>query len=216
MPASSAEKGDTQPVLPEVLKHPLIVLLLGSLIGSVIVPYVSGRSARAGQIEELKMSSALAAVKNNNDVDRRLNILITTFGSFWKDTQETTREDRKAELRTKIYGLYEEFDQTAWWWFDEARQQAKLLGLLSEEEASETEAISAQYNNSLGKSVAALDSVWQISLRQSPSPSGKEAANVLARARESLAKDRVDRYHLMEKFTNLLRRGAHRGRTESS
>jgi hypothetical protein len=190
--------------LYEALKHPVFILLLGTLISSVIIPYIVGRSAHARQLEELRAQSALSAVKNSDDVDRQLNILLTTFESFWKDIDEAKREDQKAELRTKIYSLYEEFDRTAWWWFDESRQQAALLGLFSDQEAKEAEEISAKYRKSLTESAAAVDSAWQISLRQSPPPTGVDAAKVLAHARERLEKARVERYQLLEQFTGLL------------
>lgn len=199
MPEKSQERTSLQ-----ILKHPLLILLLGTLLGSVIVPYISGRSARAREIEELRVTSAVAAVQNGNDVDRRLNGLLTTFESFWKDTPEAERAARKGELRSKIYSLYEEFDHTAWWWFDESRHQARLLGLLSEKEAIEAEALSSQYRHGLEEGVAAIDSAWQISLRQSPPPNDAEAAKVLTHARKRLDETRMERYLILEKFTRLL------------
>ena len=191
--------------LLEISKHPLLILLIGTLLGSVLIPEINRRSTRARELEELRAKRVLAAVEANSEVDRHLNLVLTSFESFWKDTAEGTLDSRRPELRTKVYGLYEEFDRSAWWWFDQAWQEATILGLLEKEDAKKERAkISSEYKESLLASVKAIDPVWHMSLRQSPPPSQEEAAKALDVARQQLWESRTKRLQALARFTNLL------------
>ena len=184
----------------------MFLLLLGTLLGSVLIPYMSSQSAHAREIEEVRSQRALAALHENYEVDRRLNLLLTTFGTFWSETDETNREARRPELRAKIYSLYEEFDRTGWWWFGEAWQTARILGLLDPNEVQEARKLSDEYRDSLREFTAALDPVWRMSLAQNPPPAAKDAESALATARATLAASRTKRLDLVGSFSRMLSR----------
>lgn len=190
----------------QTLKHPMFLLILGTLLGSVLIPYVSSQSAHAREIEEVRSQRALAALQENYQVDRRLNLLLTTFGTFWSETDETNREARRPELRAKIYSLYEEFDRAGWWWFDEAWQTARILSLLDQNEVQEAQRLSEEYRASLRQFTAALDPVWHMSLAQNPPPGARDAEIALARARATLDESRMKRLQVVGKFSRMLSR----------
>lgn len=192
--------------MKRALRHPLLLLLLGTLLGSVLIPYVSSQAAHSREIEELRTERALAALQESNNVDRRLNVLVTSFGTFWADTNDGTRESRQDELREKIYRVYEEFDRTAWWWFDEAWQTARYLNLLDDKEAKEARDLSEEYKASLLKCTAALDEIWRMSLTQNPLPSQRDADAVLARVRKTLGDSRTQRLQVVGKLARMLSR----------
>src|SRR5438270_10956344 len=135
-------------VLLEASKHPLVILLVGTLLGSVFIPEINSRATRAREFEELRAERALAAVKTNSEVDRLLNLLLTDFAYFWNDTKDGEFESRRPELRAKIYETHKEFDRFAWWWFDQAWQEAAILGLIEKETVEKEEgAAYAEYKD---------------------------------------------------------------------
>ena len=191
--------------LLEVSKHPLVILLIGTLLSSIFIPDINRRATRARELEERRAERALAAVKTNSEVDRLLNLLLTDFASFWNDTEEGKFESRRAELRPKIYETYKEFDRFAWWWFDQAWQEAVILGLIEKETIEkEEDAAYSEYKDSLLASSSAINRIWDLSLRQTPPPSREEAKKELERARQQIWDARKNRLDALEKFTALL------------
>lgn len=192
--------------MQRILKHPLFLLILGTLLGSVLIPFITSQAAHAREVEEVRSQRALSALQENYQVEERLNVLLTTFGTFWSETDDTNREARRPELRTKIYSVYEEFDRTGWWWFDEAWQTARILSLLSPSETQEAQKLSDDYRASLRTFTEAMDPVWKMSLAQTPPPSAAEAEAALARARTVLNDSRTKRLQIVGTFSHMLSR----------
>jgi hypothetical protein len=190
--------------LVSLSKHPLLVLFVGTLLGSILVPWVNGRAARAADLEKLRAQKAVEALDANSDIDRKLNIVITAFESFWKDTSPAQRQAERSVLRKRVYELYQDFDRSAWWWFEEEWRGCQLLGLLDEQGVTRAEAITEQYKTSLTKTTACLDDIWRVSIEKEPIPNSEEAALVLAAVRSNFFATRDERMQLVGDFTALL------------
>jgi hypothetical protein len=196
--------------LLETSKHPLVILLVTTLLGSILIPDINSRATRARELEKLRAERALEAVKTNSEVDRLLNLLLTDFSSFWNDTEDGNFESQRPELRAKIYKTYGEFDSFSWWWYEQAWQEAVILGLIDKKTSDkELEAAYAQYKDSLLASSIAIDRIWDASLRQTPPPSREVAKKELAQARQQIWEARKNRLDALARFTSLLlRRGS--------
>src|SRR6476661_6537513 len=98
MMTSERKRQDTgrASTLLEVSKHPLVILLVGTLLSSVFIPDINRRATRARELEERRAERALTAVKTNSEVDRLLNLLLTDFASFWNALGEGKFESRRA------------------------------------------------------------------------------------------------------------------------
>lgn len=185
-------------------RHPLVVLVIGTILGSILIPLINDRAARERKLEDLRAQRALAAIEASNDVDRKLSLLLTTFESFWKDTDEPTQTTR-SELRTRIYDLYGQFDLVAWWWFDESWQGARMVGLLDSHDSQEAERLSAAYSASLMESTRAISAVWKASLHAAP-PSKEAMGQILHSTRLTLQKTRRKRFELVARLAGLMLR----------
>ena len=104
---------DTRRNLFEHTKHPLIVLALSTIIGSVLVPYVGSGLARETRRAELRASHVVQALQSSAKTDRQLNLLLIEFGNFVQDESIANQAARVA-LRGRIYSPYADFNRDAW------------------------------------------------------------------------------------------------------
>ena len=82
----------------EASKHPLVVLLAATILGSAIVPFVNGRIARESRESELKLNRAMEALRSSATTERQINELQTEFMLFAKndlwDNVQARREEQ--------------------------------------------------------------------------------------------------------------------------
>jgi hypothetical protein len=186
------------PIL-ELSKHPLVVLLVGAVVGSIVVPRVNARIERTRQVHALKAQRGTDVLKFGFDIERRFNAVTTAFQSFYKDEVLTgiANDDSRQLLRTRVHQAYQEFDRDAWWWHWETLDEARILGLIDAVQLGKLELAVKHYQEALLASTAALDPYWEELLRHSKLVSPEEAAHTVdktsllleecrARRRESL------------------------------
>lgn len=143
-------------------KHPLVVLLAGTLLGSVLIPFVNSEIDRERRLRDLRAEHSRVVLKSSLDVERKLNLLNTAFESFYKDdvvSGQTTVDSRRA-LRVRVYELHEDFDRDAWWWHEQLLDEAKVVGLLDDARLSQLERAVRNYKNALLTSTELLDRYW--------------------------------------------------------
>jgi hypothetical protein len=141
-----------------ILDHPLFLLLLGTMLGSVLIPSLSARFNTKRLLSETRHQEALNTIEKGFDVDRRLNSVSTRLASFAKDHQRLHQPIVFSEaILTKVEDLYVEFEQRAWWWCAEEFAKAKVLRLLSNEQLEQFSSLARQYHDNLLASTVALD-----------------------------------------------------------
>ena len=163
-----------------VLDHPLFLLLVGSILGSILIPSLSARFNAERLLRETRHQEAITTIEKGYDVDRKLNSVATRLVSFAKDHARLHQPIVFSEaILTKVEDLYVEFDQRAWWWCSEEFAKAKVLRLLSGEELKRFSTLADRYHDNLMASTAELDRLRVACLGANPDP---RAAEVEAKA----------------------------------
>jgi hypothetical protein len=143
-------------------KHPLVVLVAATLLGSVLIPAVNGQVDRQRRLRELKAERGNAALRSAWDVERKLNLLHTAFVAFYKDevvSGQATRASRQA-LRERVYALHQDFDRDAWWWHWQMLEEVKVLGLLDAGALRQLEQAVNHYQDALLATSDPIDRYW--------------------------------------------------------
>ena len=161
----------------ETTKHPLIVLVVATALGSVLIPYVNLRLARENRQRELRVSQGLQALRLSSETDLRLNLVLTEFANFVKDESNPDSAARSA-LRERVYRLYAEFNRDAWWWHWRLLTEVQVLHLVNGDAARIMSAAINEYAANLKESTQALDPLWG-SLMASGTQPGSDVRSVL-------------------------------------
>jgi hypothetical protein len=114
-------------------RHPLTLLLVGTLTGSVLIPWVAGRANKQAVLTKARVKEAIDVMTTSNSVNAILNKMMTALDTFEKYSAPESQEDyrrRREEHRHKIDALYADFDSIAWWWPWNAYNQARVLRLI--------------------------------------------------------------------------------------
>jgi hypothetical protein len=145
----------------EISKHPLVVLAVTTLIGSIAIPFVNARVTQSNRQKELRSSYAMQALRSGFETDRRLNLLLTEFEMFVKDELSEDSGDWNA-LRERAVRLYAEFNRDAWWWYWELLRATEVLDLVDEASIDAMRAAINDYEANLRRSAEAIDPVWAL------------------------------------------------------
>jgi hypothetical protein len=205
--APSKAKPSTFQLLLGFLRHPLTVLCIGTVITTLAVPWLNARSSVARQIAEARQAKALEVLKGVGSDNVRLNLVRSAFQVFEKEGGLTGTpeiiEQRRAELRKRVYDGYGEFEQTAWWWYWEIAREAELFGWLSPSKAAEFRQLAKQYSTNLSESVALVQIPWNRYLAESKeTPAAKKQA-LMPTLEDSLGKKQAERDALADQMVRL-------------
>jgi hypothetical protein len=190
----SNEPAQSRELVAEAVKHPLFVLLVGTLLGSIAIPQVNRSIEADRRLATTRVEYAQKALQSARDVDRKLNVISTLLDNFRKDqvNPQTLTNESISQLRTQLYKLYEDFDREAWWWHWQALEDSDLLGLLTADTRQDFADAAEAYQRNLVAATQALDPLWRLTVdRRTPDVSGMNLAadEMLARLRE-LANER--------------------------
>lgn len=147
------------------LRHPLFLLVVGSVIGSFLIPWISQMNDRNRILREARLKKSVEIVENNTRTISQLNQLLTRLGMFHVDNRRLNpspkelkqRQDKVAE---DANNLYLEFNKTAWWWYEDLRDEALILKTVDDNTSqSLTQHIDA-YSKNISDSVVAVRRFW--------------------------------------------------------
>jgi hypothetical protein len=148
------------PKITALFGHPITILLLGTALSAIVVPFITSDFTDHKLHQEAKLTEAKTILSQNTLVDKQLNTIQTTFESFVKDAQAggDYREIQR-ELLKDIHEQYKQFDENAWWWYGDLLMQAKLLKfpIIA---IDEIKALIEQYRADLVESTRAIDPEW--------------------------------------------------------
>jgi hypothetical protein len=143
----------------ERTKHPLIVVAITTLLGSVLIPLVNSNIATTNRMRERRDNLAIDAIRYARETDRRLNLVLTEFGNYAKDQPRRDKASRAA-LRERVINLYAEFDREGWWWYWPLLQELRLMKLVDHSRANSISAEMDSYAANLKASTRTLDPLW--------------------------------------------------------
>ena len=144
-------------------RHPLTLLLIGTLTGSVLIPWVAGRANKQAVLAEARVKEAIDIMTTSNSVNAMLNKMMTALETFEKYSAPESQEEyrrRREEHRHTIDTLYADFDSTAWWWTWNAYNQARVLHLISSTKLDQFKEEIIKYNENLKQTTEALGQAW--------------------------------------------------------
>ena len=105
-----------------ILRHPLTVLLTGTLLTYLLLPVISARLNRSRLLTEARLNRALEIISRSSEVEREINSLQTVLDTFHKDnlsglSLQENRQSEQMRLRSEVQQRYLAFDNKAWWWY---------------------------------------------------------------------------------------------------
>jgi|SRR6267142_1957442 len=173
------------------LRHPLLILLIGTGLSSWLIPYFSARLDHEKLIREARLKKATEIVADNKETERNLNRLLTTLEMFHKDNsgsaaRATNYKKEQRELRRIMTERYLEFDRQGWWWYSQIYDEAKILEIVSPHELERLAQISHEYSQNIGSSVGAVDELWSLFLRETYVPSDLRNLELMKQTRTKL------------------------------
>lgn len=118
-----------------VLSHPLFLLVVGSIVGSLLIPPVSEKINRQKVLHEARLRKAVEIVDNNTRTITQLNSMITRLSSF-HDTniRRQPSPEKLKQLQEKLVedmdNRWLEFEKTGWWWYQDLNDEAVILGII--------------------------------------------------------------------------------------
>ena len=139
-----------------LFRHPLVLLLIGALITSILIP--AFQELKEDRDEQRRLVSRLIII--DSDINARFNLIITAFENYQKDGLLYTGPESKDDMREQVYQLYQEFDSIAWTSLDSVIGGAYASGLIQSNSYDALQAFSDDYRDVLIMRTKALDPVW--------------------------------------------------------
>lgn len=192
-----------------LLRHPLTIsgmtVFLGALFASQVIPWLDRGRLR----EEARHDLVLQIMDRHNQVKRRFNALPTALEMFHKKNgvaaHITDVSEAQKALRSQMNGLYLQFDETAWFWYDTVYGQAVHLGY-SSSKMSRLKDLLEKYKDSVVKSTQMLDSFWNTCLREDYNPADPKVTKAMRTGRTELITRTEERDRMVNDIINVLSR----------
>jgi hypothetical protein len=127
--------GEKSKGLRGVLGHPLFLLIVGSVIGSLLIPWIGNQINRKKVLQEARLRKAVEIVESNTKTVSQLNGMVTKLSSFHDNNIKLKPTPAKlGELQMKLVedmdSRWSDFDKTAWWWPEDLNTEAMILGTI--------------------------------------------------------------------------------------
>ena len=165
------------------LRHPLTLSLTGMLLGSLLIPWIVGRSSKEAALADTRVKQAIQVMATSNGVDATVNKIKTAFEGFEKDALSIEQQDeflrQREDLRKRVHELYSEFDSTGWWWARNIYDQAHILHLISPARLDKLNEYIKQYNSNLVETAHAIDIPWHAYLGTNAVTHGPGAKEIM-------------------------------------
>lgn len=206
-PRISRTPAPTANGLLRFLRHPLTVLFAGTVISSLAIPWLNTRSAQARQVEEARQAKAMEILKSVGADNARLNSVNSAFLMFEKEGGLTGSaelvEERRTELRKRVYEGYEAFEQSAWWWYWGIGREAELFGWLSAADTAEYRRLAKLYQDNLFESSKFIQLPWKRYLSEVKESAAEKKHLLIPTIEPTLGKKQAERDELAARMVRL-------------
>jgi hypothetical protein len=151
------------------LRHPLTVLIFGSVLSATVIPWISARLNDRQLINDARLQLCKDILQKSMQNNQMLNSMNTSVNLFLKAksfavSAATAQREQDAEL-SKIDEQYHEFDKVAWWWYPGLPTEAKLLRIEVNPNADLQQQLKL-YNEKLVAATDVLNGIWDLCVRQ--------------------------------------------------
>jgi hypothetical protein len=151
------------------IQQPLIMLLIGTLLGSALIPWVQSRSNTKRLRHDERVALSLGIIDRNKETNGQLHGLQTSIELFAKDHLHPKNAAafavQQEEARERFDLQYLAFDQTAWWWFWSVQMKSQLSSLATPQEAAKVKQLADSYTQNLDSTAKILTGPWNKVLR---------------------------------------------------
>lgn len=167
------------------LHHPLTLLAVTAFLSYFIVPALAHKS----EIRQQRLKRALELLKHDEEVNSRLNNVLTTLEIFHKDNRGVAArlvdyQQEQRELRKTMNARYIDFDRIAWWWYKRVPTEARMLGLIAEEETRYADSLVRSYDENLVATTDTINNLWNLFLRDEYNPNDKHSDEIMDSTRK--------------------------------
>jgi hypothetical protein len=155
-----------------ISRHPIVVLAVGALITSLLVPIVTHFMTQSQVTNMARRTKASEVLKQSNLINQRLNLIQTAMENFEHDvlpysyscSPDEFKNEQK-ELRKQIESLYADFNASAWFVFRDHSSEASILRILPADRIKEFNKLIDEYNVNLEATLTNLRVPWYEFLR---------------------------------------------------
>jgi hypothetical protein len=189
-----AQDGENLGWYGSFLKHPLFLLLLGTVLSYLVVPWISEISSHKRLVQEQRIDLAADILKQALQDDQQLSTIHTAFEIFYKQQIAFSPGDPGApkQLHENFAKLYSEFDRHAWWWDHDLPLKSALLGL-SLDRQNDIGKLHELYKQNLLKSVEQVEQLRVQFCVAHYHPKNARNAQVLDETKKALDHLAIDR-----------------------
>jgi hypothetical protein len=206
---SKPPSAQTIRLLVEIPKHPFVLLVLGAIITSLLIPYLNSKVTRSQLLQEARLKKATEIGDRNMEFSSKFNALKTMLESFHRRSVRlrlppSEFKETHSRFVDDFYKRYLELDEKAWWWYPAVEREASVLHLVSETEQQTLSTDCKAYGDNLNESFNILRPLWQAMTSNDYNPSDKNSAEkvekIIKEANDQLPKLFQARNDLMERI----------------
>lgn len=149
----------------DFLKHPLLLLIVGSIIGSILIPKISEQASRTKALQEARLRKAVEIVDNNTVTISQLNAIRTRLAMFHGDNVRlkpppVRLKELQDQLAQDMNNRYLEFEKTGWWWYRALNEQAVILEIVPPTGSGKLRSHVDAYHDNISQTVNVLQEMW--------------------------------------------------------
>jgi len=174
------------------------VLVIGALVSSVLVPWISDKVEKGRIVRQRKHDLALEVVRKSQQDAIRLNGMDTILRDYYRTKLAASRTGHQSdELRTTADDFekaYRDFNATAWYWEWDIANQLDVDGLLQYSSLKGYKDLATTYSELLNQ---AARSLAHLKLRLVRGEDVKELAPEINKPLQDLNRDMSDKARSM-------------------
>lgn len=169
----------------EFLRHPLFLLIIGSVIGSLLIPYFGERATKKKVLQEARLRKAVDIIDTNTRTVSQLNSLATRVAMFHENNIRL--QPSPAELKVSREKLIEdmdarylEFEKIGWWWYRDLNDEAVILHIVPPSGSDQLREHINSYGNNMLETTNALKLLWHPCISADYDYKGKRGEEISA------------------------------------
>lgn len=156
-------------ILWETSTHPLLLIFVGSVVGSILIPVVSERINRKKVLHEAGLRKAVEIIDNNTRTISQLNSLVTRLAIFDDDNIRLKPSPEKLKtnqdkLADDMNSRYLEFEKDGWWWYRHLNDEAVILKIVPPTGSDKLRNDVNAYAQNINDTVNSFQDLWHICL----------------------------------------------------
>ncbi len=153
----------------KLLGHPLVLLLIGTILSSIIIPAAAYQFSYVNNNKKLRVALSQELIDKDVEIKVGLNklkscleIFIDDYCYFYDTLDSRILQD---DLREEMNDNYLEFERTAWFWHAKYNLKAHGLGI-GKPDSDSLSSYLEKYNLNVSRASKSIDTLWVECLRR--------------------------------------------------